>query len=163
MVVNVLVGLGCGFCVLKRFRQPFLFFEQVRNIDSGFGGLQRSGPEVRLVDEVRFSKVLERFALLLCLQIQLAEVHVYFACLDVVRAEEAHAAQQRGLVEVLRVIVLLLFYQELRHDAVDAHMERVEGPPVVVKDRQSCCEVHICLGQLVMQVVSLHEDAVELD
>jgi hypothetical protein len=88
---------------------------------------------------------------------------VHFARLDVVRAEKAHAAQQGGLVEVLGVIIPLLFYQELSHDTVDAHMERMKGSPVVVQDRQGCCEVHICLRQLVMQVVSLHQDAVKLD
>ena len=41
------------------------------------------------------------------------------ACLDVVGADDSHAAAQAGFVEVCCVFVLEVEDEELRHDAVD--------------------------------------------
>lgn len=88
---------------------------------------------------------------------------MHFAGLNVVRAQQAHAVQQRCLIKILGILVLLLFDQKLGHDSINAHMQWVEWAPMMVQNRQRSRKIYISLGQLVVQVVSLHHYAIELD
>ena len=85
------------------------------------------------------------------------------ASLDVVRSEDAHAAAERRLVQVCRVLVLLVEDQELSHDTVDVDVEWMIGAPVVVQDFKGKSESFLCHLELASHVVCLHQDRLELD
>ena len=96
-------------------------------------------------------------------ELQPGVIHVNFSGLDVVGPKDAHAAPQRGLVQVCCVFMLLVEDQELCHDTVDVDVKGVIRPPVVVEDLERERESLLSLLELAGHVLGLHEDALELD
>ena len=66
------------------------------------------------------------------LELKSCIIHVNLACLNVIWAQNSHAASQRGFVQVSGILVLLIENQKLSHDSVDVDVQRMIGSPMVI-------------------------------